>query len=525
MKHFIREATANLRAICTAKTPNCLPQEMRQIIRQAVEEWVRAQTPEVIFVQSSSMEPCDVIVPPSCPESVASVWTHVTHKTNDTGFMREFHQQFLELCIQDFIESINDALRAPVLMELRVPTQGPVWIDEDGSLEHIKSELMTELGHDISELQTGYAHFYLGAPLQLHKDNDFPATVEGFNLSTSLVLTALDCGIEDNRGDLEQAGVTPSSWFRLASAVLGALSRGALHSGGRKIQGRVCIGDDDPDERHVADGLALPVTQGGRIAAQAQQIANFFIHYAGTEEPPLTEFYDSMVRLGQNHLKKVVRLKVAATYQITTSDVQGLTDLVLNDMSKQLYTHMTTDPEARHSANKCSLDRLFIEAQQQLGPFMEEWKMLYKHSLVQALKDNDKDREESPPVMDPLLQENVGYIKLFAFNRAKEIRESIARTVTDPILDGDEVTRACKQICLDHVEEIEAARQEVRAQISSEKKAWAVAFRNSSKLSWLTKVAEEMGFVLISKDDTKEREGRMTKCHSGPSGKCDHSGS
>ncbi|KAI9449121.1 hypothetical protein BJY52DRAFT_1192840 [Lactarius psammicola] len=472
MKRFIREATANLREICTANIPNRLPEEMRQIIRAAVEDGSTIET-----------------------------------GLSRLGFTQEFRGQFPDLKIQDFIESINDALCTPVLTELRVPTGDPGWEDVEGEIECIRNELMVELGRDVSESQTGYAQYHLRSPLRLHRDSDFPASVDRFNLSVTLVLAALDCGVEDTQGDLEQAGLIPSSWFRLASAALGAILRGALRSGGRKVQGRVCITNDDKDEWLIAEGLAAPVTQGGRIATQAQQLANFFIHYAGTEEPPLMEFYNSVMHVGQNHIEKVVRLKAAATYQISALDVQGLTDMVLEDMSKQLYTHMVTDETARKRTNQLALDRLFIEAQQQLGPFMTEWKALYKHHLIQALKDDEEAREEGPPILDPLLQENEGYIKLFAYNRSKEIRKSIACTVTDPILDGDEITRARERIRLDHAEEIEAARRETRAQISSKKKAWAVAFHNLNKLSWLTKAVEEMGYVLVSKDDAEEREG------------------
>ncbi|KAI9438381.1 hypothetical protein BJY52DRAFT_1381376 [Lactarius psammicola] len=162
-------------------------------------------------------------------------------------------------------------------------------------------------------------------------------------------------------------------------------------------------------------------------------------------------------------------------------------------MVRQTYDHMVRDDAARHRANQRSLDRLFVEAQEQLGPFINKWKM--------------------------------GYIKLFAFNRAKELRESIARTVTDPILDGDEITWARERIRVDHAEEIEAARRDTRAQISSKKKAWAVAYRDLVKLDWLTKAAEELGYVLISKDDAEEREGRMAKHHAGPVGKRERSSS
>ncbi|KAI9452694.1 hypothetical protein BJY52DRAFT_1225990 [Lactarius psammicola] len=528
-KRYIREATADLRAIRNAKVPNFLPVETRRLIQEAVERQVfqpvpRA-SPEVIFVRSSTADPCDVVVPLSRPVSVVLAWSHVTRETNDTGFTARFRADFPELRVRDFVASIDQALRAPVLNEIPSNVEDPSWIDEDGTVERIKNELMVELGRDVSESQTGYANFYLSSPLQLHKDNDYPCSNEGFNLSAALVINALDSGVEDNRGDLEQAGLIPSSWFRLATAVLGAILRGALRSGGRKIQGRVKIDDTDGDIWNLAEGLTPPVMQGGRIATQAQQITNFFVHYAGADEPPLADFYESVLRVGQAHIEKVVCLKAVATYQLSTNDANGLADMVYDDMVRQTYEHMVKDENARRNANQRSLDRLFVEVQVQLGPFIDEWKSLYKHYLVEALKDDKDANVAAPTPTDPLLEENEGYIKLFAYNRAKEIRESIARTVTDPILDGDEITRARERIRIDHAEEIEAARRDTRAQISSEKKAWAVTYRDSVKLDWLTKAAEELGYVLISKDDAEEREGRAAKRHAGPVGKRECSGS
>ncbi|KAI9452419.1 hypothetical protein BJY52DRAFT_1226120 [Lactarius psammicola] len=487
MKRYIRDAMAELRAIRATKIPNCLPVETRRIIRETVEQQVfqpaPCASPEVIFVRSSTADPCDVVVPPSRPVSVASVWSHVTRETNNTGYTQRFRSEFPKLRVRDFVESIDQALRAPVLNEIITDVQDPNWVDEDGTVERIKQELMVELGRNVSESQTGYVNFYLAAPLQLHKDNDYLCSNEGFNLSAALVIAALDSGVEDNRGNLEQAGLIPSSWFRLATATLGAILCGALRSGGRKIQGWVKIDDSDGDIWTLAEGLIPPVTQGGRIATQAQQLTNFFMHYAGADEPPLAEFYDSVLRVGQCHIEKVVRLKAAATYQILANDTKGLADMVYDDMVHQTYAHLVTNDEARRTANQRSLDRLFVEAQEQLGPFIGEWKMLYKHHLVEALKEDEEARGEDPHVTDPLIKENASYIKLFAYNRAKELRKSIART------------------------------------ISSEKKAWAVAYHDLVKLDWLTKAAEELGYMLISKDDAEERKGQVAKHCAGPVGK------
>ncbi|KAI9449777.1 hypothetical protein BJY52DRAFT_1192325 [Lactarius psammicola] len=213
---------------------------------------------------------------------------------------------------------------------------------------------------------------------------------------------------------------------------------------------------------------------------------NFFAHYATNDEPPLEDFYNSILRIGQNHLEKVVRVKAAATYQTTVADVEALTDMVLQDMAKQIYSNL---------ANKHTLDWLFDEAHLQLDGFMREWREVYRHSLIQALKDEEGDREETPPCLDPLINENLGYIKLYAYKTVQAYRESVARDITDPLLDGDEISRTRERIRLDHATEIEEARQQTRAQISSEKKAWAVAFQDSNKLEFLRKAAEEMGVV------------------------------
>ncbi|KAI9449776.1 hypothetical protein BJY52DRAFT_1192324 [Lactarius psammicola] len=122
-RRFIREAMANLRAIRRVKVPNCLPETTRRIIRNAVAESRMAldmpPAPEVIFVRSST-EPCDVVIPPSRPDSVASVWTHVTHESLDSDANEEFRTSFPEIHIKDFVESITDALRAPVLTEMAI---------------------------------------------------------------------------------------------------------------------------------------------------------------------------------------------------------------------------------------------------------------------------------------------------------------------------------------------------------------------------------------------------------------------
>ncbi|KAI9428642.1 hypothetical protein BJY52DRAFT_1200855 [Lactarius psammicola] len=171
------------------------------------------------------------------------------------------------------------------------------------------------------------------------------------------------------------------------------------------------------------------------------------------------------------------------------------------------------------------LDRIIRDAEQDVAPYIENWRKLYLHELTEALKDNEDDWEETPLTGHPLLDENAGYVKLSAYRRVNAIRESIARLVTDPLLDGDEVTRARERIRIEHAEEIEAARMETRAQISTEKKAWATAYRDSNKLTFLTKAAEELGYILVSKDDAEERKGRSVKRRAGPDGKRDRSSS
>ncbi|KAI9433103.1 hypothetical protein BJY52DRAFT_1198851 [Lactarius psammicola] len=530
-RRYIREAAASLTAIRRAKTPNCLPETTRTLIREAIRNVQflapLPDVPEVITIHDSSdvslAAGSGVMVPPPRPPSAASVWTHVTHESIASQFDMGF---FPETRVRDFVKSIDDVLNVPVLVDYVLPNIGSEDFDRDrDGAEDIREELMIAIGRDLSEAQLGYRHFYLRKPIKLARDNSLSCMAEDFNYSVGTVIAALDCGVADNAGELDHTALTPSGWFKTASAVVTAALRGALQSGGNKIKGRVHLGDDEEDEWKLAEGLVPPVTQGGRLATAANQLAEFFAHYAAHEEPPLLEFYHEALKVAQNHIEKAVRLKAAAAYQATTADVEGLTKMVLDDMARSLYSHFESRPETRRMVCHKVLDRIVRDAEQDVAPYIENWRKLYLHELTEALKDNEDDREETPLTGHPLLDENAGYVKLSAYRRVNAIRESIARLVTDPLLDGDEVTRARERIRIEHAEEIEAARTETRAQISTEKKAWATAYRDSNKLTFLTKAAEELGYVLVSKDDAEERKGQLVKHRASPDGKRDRSSS
>ncbi|KAI9451589.1 hypothetical protein BJY52DRAFT_1190885 [Lactarius psammicola] len=530
-RRYIREAAASLTAIRRAKTPNCLPETTRTLIREAIGNVQfpepLPEVPEVITVHDSSevsqATGSGVMVPPPCPPSATSVWTHVTHESIasqfDMGFFPETH-------VGDFVRSIDDVLNIPVLVDYVPPNIGLEDFDRDrDGADDIREELMIAIGRDLSDARLGYGHFYLRKPVKLARDNSLSCTVEDFNYSIGTVIAALDCGVADNAGELDHTALTPSGWFKTASAVVTAALRGALRSGGNKIKGRVRLGEDEEDEWKLAEGLVPPVTQGGRLAAAANQLAEFFAHYAAHEEPPLSEFYHEALKVAQNHIEKAVRLKAAAAYQATTADVEGLTKMVLDDMARSLYSHFEGRPETRRMVCYKVLDRIVRDAERDVAPYVENWRKLYIHELTEAMKDDENSWEETPLTGHPLLDENAGYVKMSAYRRVTDIRNLIARLVTDPLLDGDEVTRVCERIHIEHAEAIEAAHTETRAQISTEKKAWVTAYRDSNKLAFLTKAAEELRFVLISKDDAEECEGRSAKRRAGPDGKRDRLGS
>ncbi|KAI9449545.1 hypothetical protein BJY52DRAFT_1227702 [Lactarius psammicola] len=486
VRWYIETITSNLKAVKCAKTPNILPVKMRQMIQEAVD--CRDETgplppqPEVIEILDSSQPGAHgVIMPPTRPQSAASMWTHVTHESIEEGFDAEFGAFFPEPQICDFVESIDQVLWMPVLMEIQAPfNEGSGGFVEDiDGLERIKNELIMEIGWDLSSSQSGYSHFYLNAPLLLPKENTIPASAEDFNLAAGLVIATLDMGVADHTGDLEQTGLTASSWFWLTSGMLVAILHGALHSGGQKICRRVALDPDDVDAWVMAEGLARPVTQGGRVAAMANQVTEFFTHYATNQEPPLADFYHSLLRVGQNHIEKAVHLKAAATYQSSIVDVEGLTKMVLNNMTRQLYNKFSRQESTLASARGKAMRALKHVIEDKAMKFLDMWKKLYMDKLTKACFEDEEERDPMP------LTGNI-------------------------LIDDNGIEAACQEMC---------------AAISSEKKAWSVAYRDSNKLEFLKKVAVEPGYVLVPKDDAEEREGRTAKWQAIPDGKCSHSGS
>ncbi|KAI9429550.1 hypothetical protein BJY52DRAFT_1232584 [Lactarius psammicola] len=461
---YIRAAVTSLTAVRRAKTPNCLPETTRMLIREAIGNIQfpapLADVPDIITIHDSSdvsqTAGSGVMVPPPRPPSAASVWTHVTHESLASNFDLGF---FPETRVKDFVKSIDDVLLVPVLVDYSPPNLGPDDFDQDwDGAEDIQEELMIAISRDLSEAWLGYGHFYLQKPVKLAWDNSLPCTVEDFNYSIGVVIAALDCGVADNVGDLDHMALTPLGWFKMASVVVTAALHGALRSGGNKIRGHVHLGEDEEDEWKVVEGLVPPVTQGSCLAAASNQLVEFFAHYVAHDKPPLAEFYHKALKVAQNHIEKAVRLKAVASYQASTADVEGLTKMVLDDMARSLYSHFENRPETRHMVCHKVLDHIVRDAEEDVAPYVDNW-------------------------------------------------------------HGDEITRAHKRIRIEHQEEIEAVWNETWAQISSEKKAWATAYHDLAKLTFLTKAAKEIGYVLISKDDAEEREGQMTKHQLGPDGK------
>ncbi|KAI9449550.1 hypothetical protein BJY52DRAFT_1227707 [Lactarius psammicola] len=459
IKCYIKEALANLKAIWRAKTPSCLPEPTRQLIRAVVakhegETALLLPLPEVIRILDSSQPGSHgIILPPTRPPSAASMWTHVTHESLKSGFVEEFGAFFPEPQIQDFVESIDQVLLMPVLIEPIMPSKAGGFNDNPVALETLKVELMAEISRDLSASQARYSHFYITGPLPLPKESTLPSMAEDFNLLAGLVIAALDAGVADHQGDLEQTGLTPLSWFRLTTGLLSAILRGALQSGGQKICGRVALESDDVDQWVVAEGLTKPVMQGGRVVAMANQIMEFFSHYATNDKPPLAKFYHQALCVGQNHIEKAMHLKALATYQTSVNDIQGLTK-----MDKAIG-------------------------------FLDVWKKLYMDELTKACFE-DKEEWDPTPI--------TGFIKLSAIHRVQLIRESIGRLVTDPLLDGDEITQ---------------------------EGMGAVAYCDSNKLEFLPKAAEELGYVLVLKDVAEEHKGWLSKHKTSPDGKHSCSGS
>ncbi|KAI9437927.1 hypothetical protein BJY52DRAFT_1229961 [Lactarius psammicola] len=326
----------------------------------------------------------------------SSAWTHLTHESGCSEELAYFREAIpVPTNIISFFSDLEKAIKCPILpppidlsdMEVEGNKGDEVYgvgysVGQREDLATMIQDLREEIGRDILEGASGWSEFYLKDMIKLRVDSSIPANVQDFNDSMGMVLSALDVGLDD---DLQTKGVTPSSWFHLSAALLAAMTRGVLCSGGPKVKGRVKL---IPDEDHfrVAPGLGMPVTEGGRIIVMARHLAELFEQFDKGDNPPFIEYFNNLQKVTQSHIRRVVKLAAVEEYQKSTEDESTIREIVMEDMANQLINQLKDDPGAQEQVEKAVRERMMKKLETECIDNIDEWRTVYRKGLAAALR-------------------------------------------------------------------------------------------------------------------------------------------
>ncbi|KAI9450646.1 hypothetical protein BJY52DRAFT_1191679 [Lactarius psammicola] len=452
------------------------------------------------------------------PSSQSSLRAAISGCSEELAYFREAIP--VPTDIAEFFGNIEKAIKCPMLappidlsdMEVEGEKGDDIYgvgysAGQKEDLAAMIQDLREEIGHDVSEGASGWLEFYLRDMIKLRAGSSIPANIQDFNNSMGMVLSALNAGLDD---DLPTKGVTPSSWFRLSAALLAAMTRGVLCSGGPKVKGRVKL---VPDEDHfrVAPSLGMPTTEGGRIVVMARHLAELFEQHKKGDNLPFAEYFTNLQKVTQKHIQQAVKLAAVEAYQESTGDAEKICEIVMNDMADQLINQLRNDPVAQEEVERKVCERMMKKLEAECIKDIDEWRTVYRKGLAAALRAEATGTDIPVLSHSQIVRECSEEIQAQADKKAAEIKESIIKEEVEKYLLLQETNNARAIIRRKYLENIEEARREVRAEIASEKKNWAVAYRDSVQLTFLREKAALLGYQLFRKDKDEECEGRSSK--------------
>ncbi|KAI9440208.1 hypothetical protein BJY52DRAFT_1195505 [Lactarius psammicola] len=472
------------------------------------------EEPETINIRSSSTPHASRARSKGRDHSCSSAWTHLTYESGCSEEIAYFWEAVpVPTNIAKIFGDIEKAIKHPMLappinlsdMEVKGDKGEEVYgvgysAGQREDLATMIQDLCEEIGRNVSESASGWSEFYLRDMIKLWVGTSIPANVQDFNDSMGMVLSVLDARLDD---DLTTKGVTPSSWFRLLAALLAAMTKGVLRSGGPKVKGRVRL---MPDEDHfrVAPGLGMPSTEGGRIIVMARHLAELFEQHDKGDNLPFVEYFNNLQKVTQKHIQRAVKLAAVEAYQESTDDAEKIREIVMDDMADQLINQLKDDPvaqaEVERKVRECMMKKLEDECIEDI----DEWRTVYRKGLAAALRAEATGTDILVLSHSQIVWECSEEIQAQADKKAAEIKDSIIKE--------------------EYLENIKEAQREVRAEIASKKKNWAVVYRDSVQLTFLREKAALLGYQLFRKDEDEEHEGRSTK-RAAQEGKCSRSAS
>ncbi|KAI9449201.1 hypothetical protein BJY52DRAFT_1227907 [Lactarius psammicola] len=452
--------------------------------------------------------------------SRASVWSDASFESFDDDDLEFFREAVpVPTDIPQFFEDLEAAFHAPYLLGAvdisGIEVDGTKGTDRHGvcytddnkkDLIDLTDELRQELGREISSAASGYAEFYLRDMIKLHKNSHIPASVQDFNDSVGMVIAALDAGVD---ADVPIKGLLPSSWFRLAAGLLSAMLRGVLRSRDQKSKGRV---DCDPvDHFHISQDLDMPATEGGRIAVMARQLSDTFDLYSRKDQPDSVEYLQRIQKITQRYTRRAVSKAAAQSYQVSVADAVTMRNIALEDHASRMLQELQDDPSTRTTVEREVRRRMMVKLEEECLEDIDEWRTVYRKGLAVALRAEATGTEIPVLSHSQIVRECSGEIQAQVNKKVEDIRLSIVQEEVEKHLLLSETDNAKASIRRKYYADIENARQEARAEVSSEKKAWAVAYRDSNHLEFLSAKAKDLGYMLVRIDADEEREGRSAK--------------
>ena len=164
------------------------------------------------------------------------------------------------------------------------------------SVVFLATDVSEECLQDINVARVGYANYLLDEPLSIHVASDITTSPELIRQAADIVIGALSVGPLDSGGNETDVYrcLSPSSWFRLAIAVLAGLTRGSVRTTKLRARGdfpfRPCL-----DTFSLPNGAPEPATQSDAVRLLLHQLTNEFDVCRGASG--LTE--EEMSRLDQ----------------------------------------------------------------------------------------------------------------------------------------------------------------------------------------------------------------------------------
>jgi hypothetical protein len=143
--------------------------------------------------------------------------------------------------------------------------------DKEDALEHTK--ITDELLAEILEDCLGYSGYILESDVRCRKDVNIQ--LDGLVISDYVhaLVAALDCGMEHhNIREMPYRALSQLEWFRVANALLAAITRGIIRSKEFNRAKNLSL-EFIPDNLPRGPGVDMPLTTGALLQALAEQIA------------------------------------------------------------------------------------------------------------------------------------------------------------------------------------------------------------------------------------------------------------